>query len=343
MPSLDLQQCVLPRAIAPDPGRRRCLAVGFVLGCLSLPLHAQGPGTTKRIGLLWIASGSESNILDALRDALRKEGFVDGRNIRIEKQHLVERYDALDEAARNLAAERPDLIVCYGATATTAMSKATSSIPIVAVMGADPVRLGFATTLARPGKNITGVATLSTELYGKRLEVLKAVVPGAHRVAIVYNPESPAEVRSFLLWEAAGRSLNMETGRVEIRLPSEIDGVVAALPKQGFDALGVATSTMFVANRRQLVTAITRTSLPAIYGSIEFAEAGGLISYGTSITDAFARASGYVARILKGASAADLPFEQSSEVELVVNLKAAKAIGLTIAPSILVRANKAIE
>lgn len=343
MPSLDLQQCVLSPAIAPVPGRRRLLAVGFVLGFPSLPLHAQAPGTTKRIGLLWIASGNDSNVLDALREALKKDGYVDGRNVRIEQRHLVDRYDSLEQAARNLAAERPDVVVCYGATATTAMSKATSSIPIVAIMGADPVRLGFATTLAKPGKNITGVATLSTELYGKRLEVLKAVVPGARRVAILYNPESPAEVRSYLLWEAGGRPLDMETGRVEIRLPSEIDTVVAALPKQGFDALGVATSTMFVANRNQLVTAIAQTSLPAIYGSVEFAEAGGLISYGTSIIDAVTRASGYVAKILKGASAGDLPFEQSSEVELVVNLKAAKAIGLTIPPSIMVRANKTID
>lgn len=261
----------------------------------------------------------------------------------LEKRYLVDRYDSLEEAADKVAAEGPDVIVSFGATATTAMSKATSSIPIVAIVGGDPVKLGFATSLAKPGRNITGVSTLSTELYGKRLEVLKAVAPRVRRIAIVYNPESPAEVRSYLLWEAAGRALDMETTRVEIRLSSEIDAVIATLPKQGFDALGVATSTMFVANRHQLVAAIAQTSLPAIYGSVEFAEAGGLISYGTSVTDSFARASGYVAKILKGANAAELPFEQSSEVELVVNLKAAKTLGVTIPSSIMLRANKAIE
>jgi len=218
-----------------------------------------------RVGLLWIESGADSKILTAFREGLSAQGYTDGKNIRIEKQFLVDRYDRLAGSADSLVKSKVDVVVCYGATATLAASKATSTIPIVMVTGSDPVKLGVVASFSRPGGNVTGVTFLSAELHGKRLEILKEVVPRIRRVGVVFNPESATEVKSFLEWEAAARTLNMEAQRVEIRLQGDIDRVISDASRQRRDALTVAASTMFVANRKQILTAVAKTRLPAIY------------------------------------------------------------------------------
>jgi len=255
----------------------------------------------------------------------------------------VDRYDRLAGSADSLVKSKVDVVVCYGATATLAASKATSTIPIVMVTGSDPVKLGVVASFSRPGGNVAGVTFLSAELHGKRLEILKEVVPRIRRVGVVFNPESATEVKSFLEWEAAARTLNMEAQRVEIRLQGDIDRVISDAPRQRLDALTVAASTMFVANRKQILTAVAKTRLPAIYGSAEDADAGGLMSYGPNVPDGFRRAAGYVAKILKGAKPADLPFEQPTRFQLTVNLKTAKGIGIAFPQSILLRADQVIK
>ena len=296
-----------------------------------------------RVGLLWIESGADSKILTAFREGLSAQGYTDGKNIRIEKQFLVDRYDRLAGSADSLVKSKVDVVVCYGATATLAASKATSTIPIVMVTGSDPVKLGVVASFSRPGGNVTGVTFLSAELHGKRLEILKEVVPRIRRVGVVFNPESATEVKSFLEWEAAARTLNMEAQRVEIRLQGDIDRVISDASRQRRDALTVAASTMFVANRKQILTAVAKTRLPAIYGSAEDADAGGLMSYGPNVPDGFRRAAGYVAKILKGAKPADLPFDQPTRFQLTVNLKTAKGIGIAFPQSILLRADQVIK
>jgi len=310
---------------------------------MRLPVLAQNLVSMPRIGLLWIESGGDANLVDAFREGLSTHGFSDGRNIRIEKHFLVDRYDRLTASAESLVKSKVDVVVSYGATAALAASKATSTIPIVILTGSDPVKLGLVASLSRPGGNATGVTFLSAALHGKRLEILKTVVPGIRRVGEVFNPDSATEAKSFLDWEAAARALNLEAQRVEIRLQSDIDRVIAELPRQRLDALAVAASTMFVANRRQIVAAIAKTRLPAIYASVEDAEAGGLVSYGPDVRDGFRRAAGYVAKILKGARPGDLPFEQAARFQLAVNLKTAKELGIVVPQSILLRADTRIE
>jgi putative ABC transport system substrate-binding protein len=323
--------------------RRQLLIAAGALAATRLPVLAQSPVAMPRIGLLWIESGADSKILTAFREGLSAQGYTDGKNIRIEKQFLVDRYDRLAGSADSLVKSKVDVVVCYGATAALAASKATSTIPIVMVTGSDPVKLGVVASFSRPGGNVTGVTFLSAELHGKRLEILKEVVPRIRRVGVVFNPESATEVKSFHEWEAAARTLNMEAQRVEIRLQGDIDRVISDASRQRLDALTVAASTMFVANRKQILTAVAKTRLPAIYGSAEDAAAGGLMSYGPNVPDGFRRAAGYVAKILKGAKPADLPFEQPTRFQLTVNLKTAKEIGIAFPQSILLRADQVIE
>ena len=323
--------------------RRNLLLAAWALATIPTLAFAQRPVPRPRIGLLWIEGGSDSTVLAAFREGLRAQGYVEGKDVEIDTRSLVDRYDRLAEAAANLVNQKADVIVSYGTTATLAAAKATSTIPIVMVTGGDPVKLGMVATLSKPGGNVTGVTFLSTELVGKRLEILKEAIPGTRRVGVLLNPASATESANFSAWEVAARRLNMEVQRVEIRVPAEIDTVVDGVTRQRVDALGVVTSTMFVANRKQIVTAIARTRLPAIYGSGDDTDAGGLISYGPNWSNGFHSAAGFVARILKGAKPADMPFEQPTRFELAVNLKTARNIGITIPSSILQRADKVIE
>jgi putative ABC transport system substrate-binding protein len=292
---------------------------------------------------LWIESRKSSPYAVAFRDGMRALGYVEGRNIRIEEQSLVERYDLLRDAAGRLVSQKIDLIVCYGATAIEVASKATSTIPIVIVLSGDPVKIGVAASLSRPGGNVTGTSSISQELSGKRLELLKEIVPGLRRLAVILYPESAAEVRSLRNYEAAARTLNLEVVPVEFRTPGDIGPAIAGIARMNVQAIAAVGSTLLTANQKEAVAAVEKIRLPAIYGNIEFAHSGGLMAYSANLSDGFRRAATYVDKILKGAKPGDLPIEQPTKIELVINTKAAKALGLAIPQSLLLRADEVIQ
>jgi putative ABC transport system substrate-binding protein len=323
--------------------RRELLIGAWALVVMRSPVLAQKAVAVPRIGLLWIVSADDSMILTAFRDGLRAQGYVDGRTIRIDTGSLVDRFDLMPEAADRLVREGVDVIVCYGATATLAAHKATSAVPIVSVTGGDPVKMGVVATLAKPGGNVTGVTFLHPQLDAKRLEVLQEAVPKIHRVGLLLNPASATEPTNVPRWTAAAKTLNLEVQPVGIRLQGDIDKVIFEVAQYKVDALALVAGTMFMANRKQIVAAIAKIRLPAVYGSVEYAEAGGLISYGPSVPDGLRRAAGHVAKILKGAKPADIPFEQATKFELAINLKTARALGITIPQSLLVKADRLIE
>ncbi len=323
--------------------RRRLLIAACALAAFPARGLAQRPVAVPRVGLLWLDTGPASILPLAFRDGLRAQGYVDGKNIEIVGQFLVDRYDLLAEAAGRLVKQNVDVIVAYGGTATLAASKATKTIPIVMVTSNDPVRLGVVASLSKPGGNVTGVTFLGQDLIGKRLEILREIAPKARRIGVLVNPESASEMRNAGRWQAAARTLNIEVQLVEIRTPGEIDAALSAAARQGVGALVVLASSFFTANRNSVVNAVAKARLPALYGSPDETDAGGLVSYGPSLPEGFQRAAVYVDRILKGARPADLPVEQPTKIELVINLRAAKALGITIPPPMLLRADRVIE
>ncbi len=321
--------------------RRRALASLLALGAAPRLLCAQARIPT--IALLWIEESRPSPYLPPLLEGLREKGYVAGRNLRIDDRFLVDGYQGFTEAAGRLVTERPDVILTLGATAVLAARKATATIPIVMIGGGDPVKLGVVGSLSRPGGNVTGITLISQDLSGKRIELLKEVFPGTRRLAIVLYPQSQPELASLKNFEAAARALGVEARAVEVRAAGDIGPAIAAIAKTDVDAIAFVGSTLFRANRKELVAAVGKTRLPAVYVDDFFTEIGGLLSYGPSMSEAFRRAAVYVDKILKGAKPADLPVEQPSQLELIVNLKTAKAQGIAIPRSILLRADRVIE
>ena len=324
---------------------RRKLLVTSGLGLFATALGsvAQQQSVVPRIGFLWITSDSPSSYTEAFREGLQAQGYVEGRNIRIDERFLVDRYDRLPEAAQRLVSQKVDIIFSYGITATIAASKATSTIPIIMFMGADPVQLGIAKSLSRPGRNVTGIASINTEIAGKRLELLKEAVPGIRRIALVFNPGSSGDVAYRQSSEVAAQRLKLEVRTAEVRSPDEIETNIPAIAKLSVSAIAFAGSSLLNAHQKRVVTAVSKTRLPAVYASAGFAEAGGLMSYAADTAEGFRRAAYYVDKILKGGKPEDLPMEQPTQFELIVNVRAAKAIGLSIPQSILLRADKVIE
>jgi len=309
---------------------------------LALPFAAHAQGKTPVIGLLWNDSLKPSPYVATLLGALREKGYVDGRNIRIEDRVALEGYGPMAENAAALVRAKVDLIVTYGATATVTAAKATKEIPIVAIIGADPVASGLAASWSRPGGNVTGVATLGVGLVGKRIELLKELIPGLSRVGILLalNVGNPVMRRDS---EAAAHALNLQSHFGEARGAEDIEGAIARLVKAKVGAIYVTGSTMLASHSARVVAAIAKHRIPAVYAVERYTDAGGLMIYSPSIKKAFVRVATYVDRILKGARAAELPIEQTSDVELVINLKTAKALGIRIPQSILQRADRAIE
>ena len=298
------------------------------------------PTKAARIGLL----GDVPPVFDeAFRKELRELGWVEGQNITIERRAPEWKYERLPVLAADLVRLKVDVIVATTPPATEAAKQATSTIPIVFTVSGDPVADGFVASLARPGGNVTGLATMGAELVGKQLELLKVVVPKVTRVAVLLNPQLRGHRVSVQQNEGAARALGVQMLLFEADKPAAIDTAFVSMKGQGAGGLVVLRDNFFRTQRVRIVGLAAKHRLPAVYGLREEAEAGGLMSYGASVLQMYRRAATYVDKILKGAKPADLPVEQPTKFELVINLKAAKALGLTIPPSLLAQADQVIE
>jgi len=323
------------------------LTLSTLLFALCLPVSAQQPKKVPRIGYLSpLDSASESTRAEVIRLALRELGYIEGQNIAIEYRYAEGKRDRLPELAAELVRLKVDLIVVAGGTTTQAAKNATKTIPIIMVgSGADPVEAGFVESLARPGGNVTGLTNLGQELGGKRLELLKEAVPKVVRVAVLYDPTIPGTAREVKEdFTVAARALGLTVRSWEVRDADGFEKVFAALNKERPDGLYVFGGGQLIGpNQKRIVGFALKSRLPSMYGSREAVEAGGLMSYGTVQAESYRRVAYFVDRILKGAKPADLPVEQPTKFELVINLKTAKQIGLTIPPNMLARADRVIK
>ena len=324
------------------------LALGALLFLLGISAEAQQPKKIPRIGYLTGGdAATASTPAAAIRQALRERGYIEGQNIAIEYRYAEGKVDRLPELAAELVRLKVDIIVVAGGNPFIRAAKnATKTIPIVMVgQGSDPVALGLIDSLARPGGNITGITNLNRELGGKRLELFKQAVPQLTRVAVLYDPAVPnvvAEVKEVL--PVAARALGLIVRSWEVRDANGFERIFAAVSKEGRDGLYVPAGGLLINNNQQRIAGLAlKSRLPSVYAIREAVDAGGLMYYGADEVESYRRVAYYVDRILKGAKPADLPVEQPTKFELVINLKTAKQIGVTIAPDVLARASRIIR
>ena len=270
-------------------------------------------------------------------------GYVEGQNIRIESRWAEGEYDRLPDLSAELVRLKVDVIFAFSAQAIQVAKQATATIPIVMGGINDPVATGFVESLAKPGGNITGLSAMAPEAFGKQLEIVKEVVPTVTHVAVLVNPRNAGTSSQLRHAHDAARSLKLQLQPIEVTRPNDIDSAFATMPKLGVEAVVVLVDALFLDQRTRIVELAARRRLPSLYGLIDFVEAGGLMSYGANDTERFRRLASFVDRILKGAKPGDLPVEQPTKFELVINLKTAKALGLTIPQSILTRADEIIQ
>jgi putative ABC transport system substrate-binding protein len=304
-------------------------------------------GKVARIGYLSGSLAAGPHLPEAFRQGLRDLGYVEGHNVVIEYRDAEGKLERLPALAAELVALKVDVIVAGGPPHALAAKQATRTLPIVFTAVGDPVTDGLGTSLARPGGNVTGLSTSAApEIVGKRLELLKQAIPGVTRVAVLWQPGALGERTNkdmLKAAEVAARALGVRLQFVEARRPADFDRAFSDITGARAGALIVLGSPMFFAERRRLVDLAAKNRLPAVYSARDSVDAGGLMAYGPNFADLFRRAATHVDKILKGANPADLPVEQASKYELVINLKTAKALGLTIPPSLLQRADQVIE
>ena len=327
---------------------RRTFLAGTGAVLLATPLAAEGQPTANipRVGFLSPSSLSDprtSRYFQALRQGLREQGYMEGQNILIEPRWAEGKYDRLPGLATELVRLKIAVIVTYGGVATQAAQQATGTIPIVMAVVQEPVSTGLVASLARPGGNITGMSSMSPELIGKELEILKEVAPKVSRVAILGNPAQIGHAPQVRQAQDTARALGVGLQILEARDPSEIDKAFAAITTERAGAIIVLPDSMLLDHRARIAGLAARRHLPLISAMADHAEAGGLMAYGPSVSNMFRRAAIYVDKILKGAKPGDLPVEQPTKFDLVINLKTAKALGLTIPPSLLARADEVIQ
>ena len=316
-------------------------------GILAIPVagEAQSNGKVYRIGYLTVPSRETAqSVADSFQLALKELGWIEGKNIVVDYRFAGSRLDRLPDLATGLVQLRADVIVA-GANAAVAAAKAvTQTIPIVMFLTADPVGSGLVASLARPGGNVTGLTTTAgPDIYGKQLQLLKDAFPRISRVAVLVSHAAPAYALIVREIETATRALGLQRHVMEIRNPGDFDSAFAGMTKAHVDAIFIPADSMFYQYRTRLVQLAANTRLPAMWGLREQAEAGGLLAYATDLNDLARRAATYVDKILKGAKPADLPIEQPTKFELVINLKTAQALGLTIPPTLLYQANRVID
>jgi putative ABC transport system substrate-binding protein len=306
--------------------------------------EAQEPAKIPRIGLLGVISASAAEgRIEAFRQGLRDLGYVEGKNIVIEYRTAEGKLERLPALASELVRLRVDVIVTRGPPPTRSAKEATSTIPIVMGSDIDPVGNGFVASLARPGGNITGLSALSPELSGKQLELLKEIIPKLSRVAALGTSTIPGSTQVLRETKAAAGAFGVHLQYLEVRGPTDIEMAFRAASKEHADAVLVLPNFLTLSQRTQVVDLAVKSRLPAMYPQSEYVEEGGLMTYGPSINDLFRRAATYVDKILKGAKPADLPVEQPTKFEFIINLKAAKQIGLKIPPNVLARADKVLK
>jgi len=326
--------------------KRLPLIVTLALGTLLAPLaaDAQQAGKVARIGYVGVSSASAVPHADeAFRHGLRDLGYVEGQNIAIEYRWAEGQLDRLPDLAAELVRLKVDVIVASSTPTALAAKNATRTIPIVFVTAGDPVGSGLVAGIARPGGNITGLSLLAPEIVAKQLQLLKEAVPQASRVAVLSNPANPYTALMVKETEAAARSLGMWVQLLGVRGADAFDSAFSAVTKGRASALFVLFDPFLFAHRTRIAEFANKNRLPAMYPHREYAETGGLMAYGADIRDNFRRAATYVHKILTGTKPADLPVEQPTKFELVINLKTAKALGLTIPQSVLIRADEVIR
>jgi putative tryptophan/tyrosine transport system substrate-binding protein len=321
-----------------------CFALSALVFAFCLPTAAQQPTKIARIGYLSSTSSSAGSArIEAFRQGLRELGYVEGKNILIEWRYAEGKLDRLPALAAELVHLKVDIIVSASPPVTGAVKDATITIPIVMAHDPDPVGSGFVASLSRPGGNITGLASLTPELSGKRLELLKEISPKLIRLAVLGYSTEPGYAQVLKEIELAAGAFKVQLQYLDVLTAGEIETSFRAATKGHADAILVMNSPVFIAHRKQVADLAAKNRLPAIYYSTEFVQDGGLMSYGVSFSDLYRRTPTYVDKLLKGAKPADLPVEQPTKFELVINLKAAKQIGLTIPPNVLARADKVIR
>ena len=325
---------------------RRTFMAMLTGGIVVSPLAAetQKAGKVYRVGFLGNSSAAlEANLVGPFREGLRELGYVEGRNIVIEYRWAEGKYERFPALIAELAALNVDVIVTAGTPAALAVKRTTPSIPLVMAAVGDPIGVGLVASLARPGGNVTGLSAIAPELEGKRLELLREVVPKLSHIAVLWNPDNPFHAGSVKETRAAAQVLGIKAQLVGVRISEEFPAAFAAIVRERPGALLVLADRIFLHNRARIVDFGAKHRLPGVYPYRELVEAGGLMSFGPSYPGMHRRAAHYVDKILKGSKPADLPVEQPATFELIINLKAAKALGRTIQPSLLQRADELIQ
>jgi putative ABC transport system substrate-binding protein len=326
---------------------RRKLLVALGAGALTVPLGSfaqQQARNVPRIGLLSPNSPSDAALWhDAFRQGLRTLGWVEGKNISIEYRYAEGKSDRLPELAADLVRLKVDVIVASGLSDSLAAQKATKAIPIVMASVGDPVAGGLVMSLARPGGNITGLSQMTFEMVGKRLELLREMVPKLARVAVLWNPEAVVSALPWKEIQLPARQLGVQLQSLEVRSPNDFDQAFEAATRARAGALFIMADPVTVTNLTRIADLAAKSRLPSIFQWSEFSDAGGLVAYGPDRADMYRRAATFVDKILKGAKPGDLPIEQPTKFELVINMKTAKALGIKIPQTILVRADRVIK
>jgi putative tryptophan/tyrosine transport system substrate-binding protein len=322
------------------------LIITLALGLLVAPLVADGQPPTKipRIGVLMTGSpATTEHYVDAFQHGLREHGYVEGQHLTLDYRWTEGTFNQLSDLAAELVRAQVDLLVAWGTTAATAAQHATRLLPIVFVAVSDPVGTGLVASLVRPGGNITGLTNFSIELSGKLLEFLREAVPRMTRVAVLRNPANPIAALQWRETVVAAQALAVQLHLAEVRDSKEFERAFSAMTRERAEALIVLADPMFLSERRRIAELAAQSRLPTAFNVRQYVEAGGLLSYGPSLTDLFRRAAYYVDKILKGTKPADLPVERPTKFELIINLKTAQALGLTIPPTLLFQADEGIR
>jgi len=323
--------------------RRAFIVSGLAAFAAPLAVEARQPEKIYRIGFLWDSPTVWPHALEAFRRGLRDRGWIEGKNIVIEYRWAEGRFDQLPSMVEELVRLKVDVIVAPTSIYTAAAKRVTSTIPIVFASHADPVNTGHVESLARPGTNATGTTIIMSETMVKSLELLKATIPGLVRLAVIWDPATPSHRPSLAAVEDGSRVLSVRIQAIPVKSSMEFDTAFSAMAQERAGAVLVLSTPLFIGGAKRLAELALTHKLPSMFGPREHVEAGGLMSYSPDRADLYRRAAGYVDRILRGANPADMPVEQATKFELVINLKTARAIGLAIPPSLLLRAVHVIE